>query len=42
MTKQEVARICFKYGKIYPKAFPAALQIAEENYKADRIERGVE
>lgn len=42
MTKQEVARICYKYGKLYPKAFPLALRIAEESYKADRRERGVE
>lgn len=42
MTKQERAKALYKYGKLYPQAFPNALEQACELYKQDRIERGVE
>ena len=42
MTKQEMAAILWKYGKLYPRAFPLALNQAEQLYRQDRIVRGVE
>ena len=42
MTKQHMAAVLYKYGKLYPKVFPNSLEAASELYKQDRIERGVE
>lgn len=42
MTKQEQAAALWKYGKLYPNVFPNAISQAENLYRLDRIERGVE
>ena len=42
MSKQKIAAACWKYGKLYPNIFPNALKHAEDYYRQDRIERGVE
>lgn len=41
MTLQTRAAALWKYGKLYPSAFPDAVKQAAEVYRQDRIERGV-
>lgn len=42
MSKQQRAAALWKYGKLYPRVFPDALDWASELYRQDRAERGVE
>ena len=42
MSIQERAAALWKYGRLYPRIFPGAVEWASELYRQDRIDRGVE